>query len=53
MKIIKINRGEADITAVKQVLKLLKSGGILGVFPGGTRNSEEADEQFKKWCGNV
>ena len=47
MKAIKVNRGKADIAAVREVLKLLKQNGTLGVFPGGTRVEEEEDEQFK------
>jgi 1-acyl-sn-glycerol-3-phosphate acyltransferase len=47
MKAIKINRGEADLTAVREVLKLLKQNGTLGIFPGGTRTEKTEDEDFK------
>lgn len=46
MKVIEVHRGSADIKAVKQALTVLKNDGILGIFPAGTRTSEE-DEAFK------
>lgn len=33
-----VDRGKADIRAIKESLKLLKEGEVLGVFPEGTRN---------------
>lgn len=33
-----IKRGSADITAIKNSLKLIKNGEILGIFPEGTRS---------------
>lgn len=33
-----VRRGEADISAIKTSLKLLKNGEILGMFPEGTRS---------------
>ncbi len=35
-----VNRGEADIKAVKEALKVLKSNERLALFPEGTRNSD-------------
>lgn len=32
-----VNREKTDITAVKNALKVLRSGGTLGIFPEGTR----------------
>jgi len=34
---IKIDRNKTDITAIKNALRVLKTGGILGIFPEGTR----------------
>lgn len=40
-----VDRGNADITAIKTALKALKNGEIFAIFPSGTRvkNPEEAD----------
>ena len=40
---IKINRGQADPTAIKESLRVLKKGKILGIFPEGTRNKTDSD----------
>ncbi|MDD2574037.1 MAG: lysophospholipid acyltransferase family protein [Firmicutes bacterium] len=37
-----VRRGEADLSAVKTSLRLLKNGEILGMFPEGTRNKSGA-----------
>ncbi len=34
-----VNRGKADIRAVREALARLKKGNVLGVFPEGTRNT--------------
>ena len=34
---VPVNRGSADIQAIKSALGILKGGGILGIFPEGTR----------------
>ncbi|MBO5885111.1 MAG: 1-acyl-sn-glycerol-3-phosphate acyltransferase [Clostridia bacterium] len=39
MKAIPINREKVEISTVKQCLGVLKKGGILTVFPEGTRNT--------------
>ena len=36
--VISIKRDSADIEAMKRAFKVLKNGGILGIFPEGTRN---------------
>lgn len=41
---IYVKRDEKDITAIKESLKTLKSGGCLGLFPEGTRNGFEKNE---------
>jgi 1-acyl-sn-glycerol-3-phosphate acyltransferase len=33
-----VRRGEADLSAIKTALRLLKEGEVLGLFPEGTRN---------------
>lgn len=38
---ISIERGEADIGAVKNVLKTLKGGEVMGIFPEGRRTAGE------------
>ncbi|QSX08901.1 1-acyl-sn-glycerol-3-phosphate acyltransferase [Alkalibacter rhizosphaerae] len=37
LTVIPVRRGEADVTAVKSALRVLKNNGILGIFPEGTR----------------
>ena len=37
-----VRRGEADLSAVKMSLRLLKNGETLGMFPEGTRNKSGA-----------
>lgn len=37
VKTIKVERGKNDISAIKNSLKVLKRGDILGIFPEGTR----------------
>ena len=43
---IPVNRGTADINAIKQGLKVLKEDKLLGVFPEGTRNKTENESQM-------
>ncbi len=40
--VIPVKRGAADLNAIKTALSVLKSGNVLGIFPEGTRNSEDA-----------
>ncbi len=40
---IRIDREKSDITAIKNCLKVLKSGGVLGIFPEGTRIKEKSE----------
>ena len=37
-EVISIKRDSADIEAMKKAFKVLKNGGIIGIFPEGTRN---------------
>ena len=38
---IPVDRGKADISSIKEALKVLKDKGIVGIFPEGTRVKEE------------
>jgi|GEM_PF-364395 len=49
---IKITRGVADPAAIKESLRLLKQGKVLGVFPEGTRN-KNSDELLEVHNGAV
>jgi len=35
--VIPVDRGDSDISAIKNSLRILKNGGVLGIFPEGTR----------------
>ena len=41
---IYVKRDSKDITAMKEALKTLKSGGCVGLFPEGTRNGLEKND---------
>ncbi len=45
---IPVDRGNADIAAVRNVLGVLKKGGIVGIFPEGTRNKSENTEELQE-----
>lgn len=40
LTVIPVRRGEADVTAIKSALRVLKNSGMLGIFPEGTRVKE-------------
>lgn len=44
---IYVNRDSKDITAIKTVLKALKNGECVALFPEGTRNGMEKGEKVK------
>ncbi|MBR3555608.1 MAG: 1-acyl-sn-glycerol-3-phosphate acyltransferase [Oscillospiraceae bacterium] len=44
---IPVDRGKADISSIKEALKILKDKGIIGIFPEGTRVKEEHASQAK------
>ena len=44
---IPVKRDEKDIAAIKKTLKVLKSGGCIGIFPEGTRNGLAKGEKVK------
>jgi len=39
---IPINRGQADITAIRESMKVIADGGCLGIFPQGTRSKDNS-----------
>lgn len=39
-----VKRNSKDITAMKEAIKTLKSGGCIGIFPEGTRNGLEKND---------
>lgn len=45
---IYVNRDSKDITAIKTVLKALKNGECVALFPEGTRNGIEKGEKVKE-----
>lgn len=45
--IIKIKRDSVDMEAIKEILKGLKNGDIIGIYPEGTRNGMEKQKDFK------
>ena len=47
MGIIPIDREHADTGAIRTALKVLKSGGIVGIFPEGTRMQEDVENSAK------
>ena len=44
---ILVNRDSKDVSALKESLKTLKSGGCIALFPEGTRNGMEKGEKAK------
>lgn len=51
VKVFPINRGEADITAIKTALRILKDDEVLGLFPEGTRVKKMDLEAVKSGAG--
>lgn len=45
--VIKIKRNSADTDAIKEILKALKNGQIVGIFPEGTRNGMKKNAGLK------
>ena len=42
-----VDRGKNDISSIKTALRILKDGGIVGIFPEGTRQKEDNSEAKK------
>lgn len=47
INVIPVKRGSGDIGAVKAALKTLKDGGVLGIFPTGTREKKNPNADVK------
>ncbi|MBQ7227356.1 MAG: 1-acyl-sn-glycerol-3-phosphate acyltransferase [Clostridia bacterium] len=47
--VIAVNRDKPDLSTIRKVVNVLKSGEVVGIFPEGTRNRDEDAEmlQFK------
>ena len=45
-----INRDGVDLSAMRQSLKTLSSGNVLGIFPTGTREKKHPDAKPKSGC---
>lgn len=43
-----VRRGEADLAAMRQALRLLRQGKVVGVFPEGGRSRRGALEEFQR-----
>ena len=44
---IPVDRGNTDMEAMRACMKVLKSGGVLGIFPEGTRHHEGVMEHIE------
>jgi 1-acyl-sn-glycerol-3-phosphate acyltransferase len=42
-----VDRGKNDVNSIKTALRILKDGGIVGIFPEGTRKKEDNNEAKK------
>lgn len=47
MDIIPVKRGSGDIESMKRSIKVIKDGGMLGLFPEGTRKGLEKNAKIK------
>ncbi|MFZ7120447.1 MAG: lysophospholipid acyltransferase family protein [Eubacteriaceae bacterium] len=45
LNVIPIKRGESDVSAIKNSLRILKNSEVLGIFPEGTRVKEGEDRR--------
>lgn len=49
--VISLDREKPDITAIKTSLKVLNNGGLLSMFPEGTRNKKDENlQEIKNGC---
>lgn len=46
-EVIPVKRGAADLDAIKESMKALRNGDILGIFPEGTRNGMSKNTSIK------
>ena len=52
-EVIKVKRNSADMDAIKEILKALKNGDIVGIFPEGTRNGMKKNVSFKNGAAYI
>lgn len=48
-----VSRGTGDTSAVDHAVEKLRQGGLLGIFPEGTRSSGEAPGRFKSGMAHI
>ena len=48
-----VSRGENDIKSMKTAIQIVKDGGVLGLFPEGTRNITGEDMEAKAGVGFI
>lgn len=53
LHVIPVNRGSSDMNAMRTSLRLLKEGGILGIFPEGTRHKEGVMEDLESGAAMI
>ena len=53
IKAIPVKRTGSDITAIKQSLKILKGGDLLGIFPTGQREMVKGEGEVKAGVGLI
>lgn len=47
LDMIPVDRHNSDLTAMRSCMKVIKTGGVLGIFPEGTRHHEGVMEQIE------
>jgi len=48
-----VKRGFADISAIKNSLKVLNNGGVFGMFPEGTRSKDGKLQEFSRGIASI
>ncbi len=48
-----VSRGENDIKSMKTAIRIVKEGGVVGLFPEGTRNTTGEDMEAKAGVGFI
>ena len=47
MHMIPVDRGNSDMAALRTCMKTLRDGGVLGIFPEGTRHKQGVMEELE------